>query len=128
MQVQLAGNSSGVTREEAEAGLAAARADLESGRGSGYVLGFGFVKNIGSPRGLDGLQVEFAITDGDRVANLHAVISGSRMSMLGKQRLGEVDNKVLDWMFSRLYEKAGVISRSADRYAVLLTEAHPLRL
>ena len=82
MQVQLAGDSSAVTREEAEAGLAAAHADLEGGRGEGYGVGFGFVKSFGSPRGLDGVRVEFAVTDGVRVANLHAVISGGDASAL----------------------------------------------
>jgi hypothetical protein len=128
MQVQLAGRSSTVTREEAEAGFATARADLEAGRGSGYGLGFGFVKNIGSPRGLDGVQSEVAVTDGDRVANIHAIVSGSRLSMLGRPRFDEVDEEVLDWIRGRLYEKAGAISRSSDRYAALLTEAHPLHL
>ena len=61
-------------------------------------------------------------------ANLHAVISGSRLATLGKPRLDEPDAEVISWMLGRFYEKAGSIPRSADRYAVLLSEAHPLHL
>jgi hypothetical protein len=127
MRVQLAGVFSAVTREEAEAGLAAARADIESGRGSGYGVGFGFVKSFGSPNGLDGIRVEFAITDGERVANVHATVSGTQLSMLGKARSAPTDDEILTWMFERLYQMAGAIPRSANRYAMLLA-SHPLSL
>jgi hypothetical protein len=76
MRAQLAGASSAVTADEAAAALAAAQRDLAEGRGAGYGVGFGYVKNFGSPRGLDGIRLEYALTDGDRVANLHVIISG----------------------------------------------------
>jgi hypothetical protein len=127
MQVQLAGASSAVTREDAEVGIAAARTDIKSGRGSGYGVGFGFVKSFGSPKGLDGIRIEFAITDGERVANVHAIVSGSELSMLGKGRFSATDDEVLEWMFERLYQIAGAILQSANRYAKLLA-SHPIDL
>jgi hypothetical protein len=72
MQSQLAGTSAAVTVEEAAAGLAAADHELAHGRGAGYGVGFGYVKNFGSTRGLDGIRLECMLTDGERVANVHA--------------------------------------------------------
>lgn len=127
MRVQLAGVSSAVRREEAEVGVAAARADVENGRGSAYGVGFGFVKALGSPRGLDGIRVEFAITDGERVANLHAIVSGSQLAMLGQPGRIATDGEMIAWMLDRLYEVTGAIPRNANRYAMLVT-GHPLDL
>jgi hypothetical protein len=31
----------------------------------------GYVKNFGSPRGLERIKVEYTLTDGERVANVH---------------------------------------------------------
>ncbi len=127
MRVQLAGHSSAVTQTEAEVGLAAARADLESGKGSGYGVGFGFVKSFGSPNALDGIKVEFALTDGQRVANLHVLVSGSHLASMRQGRDAVPDEEVLGWMYERLYEIAGAVSRDDDRYRILL-ENHPLAL
>jgi hypothetical protein len=128
MRVQLAGASAAVTADEAEAGLAAAQHDLAEGRGAGYGVGLGYVKNFGSPRGLDGIKLEYALSDGDRVANVHAVISGSRLAMLGYHRtLEEPDEQLLGWALDKLYRAAGSIARDHDRYAILLSR-HPLHL
>jgi hypothetical protein len=65
MRLQLAGApGAAATAGEAAAGLAEAQREL-AGRRAGYGLGFGYVKNFGSPRGLDGIRLEFAITDGE---------------------------------------------------------------
>lgn len=124
MRVQLAGP---VTAEEAAAGLAAAKRELAQGRGSGHSLAFGYVKNFGSPRGLDGVRLEYAITDGERVANVHTIISGTRLSMLGYERTTEPGEGLLSWALDQLYQQAGSIPLSHDRYATLLAR-HPLRL
>ncbi len=127
MRLQLGGGSAAVTAEEAAAGLAAAEHELEQGRGSGYGVGFGYVKNFGSPRGLDGIRLEYAIADGERVANVHAIISGTRLSILGYERSAEPDERLLAWALDELYGQAGSIARSDNRYATLLTR-HPLQL
>jgi hypothetical protein len=127
LQLQLDGGSAAVTTDEAAAGLAAARQEL-GGKGAGYGLGFGYVKNFGSPRGLDGIKLEYAITDGDRIANVHAVISGTRLSMLGYGRgIDELDDELHAWALEQLYRQAGSIARNHDRYATLLCQ-QPLYL
>jgi hypothetical protein len=128
MRTQLAGTSAAVTAEEAAAGLAAAERELAQGRGAGYGIGFGYVKNFGSPRGLDGIRLEYALTDGERVANVHAIISGTRLSILGYHRaLEEPDKQLQAWALKALYDLAGSVARDDDRYATLLTR-HPLDL
>jgi hypothetical protein len=102
-------------------------ANLAEGRG-GYGIGFGYVKNFGSPRGLDGIKLEYALTDGDRIANVHAIISGTRLAILGHHRtVEEPDEQLLDWALDKLYRLAGSIARGHDRYATLLSR-HPLHL
>jgi hypothetical protein len=125
MRLQLGGGSSAVTADEAAAGLAAAHRELAD---RGYSVGFGYVKNFGSPNGLDGIKLEYAITDGKRVANVHAIISGTRLAILG-YGLGvdETDENVRTWALDELYQQAGSIARDDDRYATSLTR-HPLRL
>jgi hypothetical protein len=126
MQLQLAGGSAAVTVAEATAGLEEARREL-AGRGAGYDVGFGYVKNFGSPRGLDGVRLEYAVTDGERVANVHAIISGTRLGILGYSRaIEEPDVKLRAWALDELYRAAAAIPRG-DRYARLL-ERHPLHL
>ena len=129
IRVQLAGDSAAVTADEAAAGLATAQRDLAEGRGAGYGVGFGYVTNFGSPRGLDGIKLEYALTDGgDRIANVHAIISGTRLAMLGYHRtVEEPDEQLLDWALDKLYREAGSIVRDQDRYATLLSR-HPLHL
>jgi hypothetical protein len=127
MRVQLAGASAAVTADEAAAALAAAHRDFAEGRGAGYGVGFGYVKNFGSPRGLDGIKLEYALTDGDRVANLYAIISGTRLSILGNRTVEEPDAQLLEWALDKLYHLAGSIARDHDRYATLLT-LHPVHL
>jgi len=98
MRIQLAGTSVAVTAEEAAAGLAAAERELAEGRGAGYGVGFGYVKNFGSPRGLDGIRLEYALTDGERVANVHAITSGTRLALLGYHRtLEDLDERLHAW-------------------------------
>jgi hypothetical protein len=127
MSLQLAGGSAAVTAGEAAAGLAEAQRQL-TGRGAGYGVGVGYVKNFGSPRGLDGIKLEYAITDGERVANVHAIISGTRLSILGYGRaLEEPDEKLQTWALDELYQQAGSIARDEDRYVTLLMR-HPLHL
>jgi hypothetical protein len=127
MRLQLAGGSAAVTAGEAAAGLAEAQREL-AGRGAGYGVGVGYVKNFGSPRRLDGIRLEYAITDGERVANVHAIISGTRLSILGYGRaLEEPDEGLKTWALDELYQQAGSIARDDDRYATLLMR-HPLHL
>jgi hypothetical protein len=128
MRAQLAGASAADTADAAATGLAAAERELSEGRGAGYGVGFGYVKNFGSPRGLDGIRLEYALTDGERAANVHAIISGTRLALLGYQRtLDEPDAPLHDWALRALYDLAGSIARDDDRYATLLTR-HPLHL
>jgi hypothetical protein len=128
MRMQLAGASAAVTAEEAAAGLAAADRELAEGRGAGYGVGFGYVTNFGSPRGLDGIRLEYALTDGQRVANVHAIISGTRLALLDYHRtIQELDEQLHDWALKALYDLAGSIARDDDRYGTLLTR-HPLHL
>lgn len=128
MRVQLAGTSAAVTAAEAAAGLAEAERELAAGRGAGYSVGFGYVKNFGSPRGLDGIRLEYAIIDRERVANVHAIISGTRLAILGYHRtLEEPDEPLRAWALAELYGLSGSIARNDDRYATLLRR-HPLRL
>lgn len=127
MRLQLAGGSAAVTTEEAAAGLAEAQRELVE-RGAGYGVGFGYVKDFDSPRGLDGIRLEYALTDGERIANVHAIISGTRLSILGHDRSAvEPDERLRAWALEDLYRLAGSIARTHDRYASLL-ERHPLRL
>lgn len=128
MRMQLAGASAAVTADKAVAGLAAAERELAEGRGAGHGVGFGYVKNFGSPRGLDGIRLEYALTDGERAANVHAIISGTRLALLGYHRtLDEPDEQLDDWALKALYDLAGSIARDDDRYGTLLTR-HPLHL
>jgi hypothetical protein len=116
-----------LTADDEVRGLADAQQEL-AGRGAGYALGFGYVKNFGSPRGLDGIRLEYAITDGVRTANLHVIISGTRLAILGYSRVvDEHDEELLTWALDQLYQAAGAIARSDDRYATLLAR-HPLPL
>jgi len=127
MQLQLDGGSAALTADDAVRGLAAAEQEL-AGRGAGYGLGFGYVKNFGSPRGLDGIRLEYAITDGVRTANLHVIISGTRLAILGYDRAVAVPDEALrGWALDQLYQSAGSIARSDDCYATLLNR-HPLPL
>jgi hypothetical protein len=127
MQLQLAGGSAAVTADEAISGLTEAQQEL-AGRGAGYGMGFGYVKNFGSPRGLDGIRLEYAITDGVRVANLHVVISGTRLGIRGLSRaIEEPDEELRAWVLNELYQAAGAIAHSHDRHATLLSR-YPLRL
>jgi hypothetical protein len=128
MRAQLAGTSAAVTAEEAAAGLAAAERELAQGRGAGYGVGFGYVKNFGSPGGLDGIRLEYALTDGERFANLHTIISGTRLALLGYRRtLEDPDEQLHARALNALYGVAGSIAYDEDRYATLLTR-HPLYL
>jgi hypothetical protein len=127
MQLQLDGGSAAVTAEDAARGLTEAQREL-AGRGAGHGLGFGYVMNFGSPRGLDGVRLEYAVTDGVRTANLHVVISGPRFGILGFSRgMEDPEEKLRDWVLAELYQAASAIARSHDRYATLLTR-HPLPL
>ena len=126
MDLQRAGGSAAVTADEAACGLADAQRML-AGRGATSGIGFGFVKNFGSPRGLDGLRFEYAITDGDRIANVHTIISGTTLATLGYGRtVGEPDETLRTWALDRLYD----LTRSMvadDRYIALLMQ-HPIHL
>jgi hypothetical protein len=116
-----------VTAEDAARGLTEAQRE-SAGRGAGSGLGLGHVTNFGSPRGLDGIRLEYAITDGERTANLRVVISGTRLAILGFSRsVEEPDAEPRSWVLDHLYQAAGSIARSHDRYATLLTR-HPLPL
>jgi len=142
MQLQLQGGSAAVTAEESSRGLAEAQQEL-AGRGAGYELGFGYVKNFGSPRGLDGIRLEYAITDGTRTANLHVIISGTRLATLGFSRaLEEPEEELRGWALDQLTRplprsgaattatrrcSAGIRSRSADGRGTRTTQGRPTR-
>jgi hypothetical protein len=107
-----------VTRE---AGVAAAHRDVRDGKGSGYDLGFGFVRKIEDP-GLDGQKLEFAMTDGTREATILAIVSGSAIASLAHEDPPvTTDDELVAWAVERLYRRAGGIARSDDRFATLLT-------
>jgi hypothetical protein len=128
MRIQLAGQSAAVSAPEAEAGLADAQRELADGRGSGYGVGFGYVKNFGSPNLLDGIQLEYVITDGEHVANLHVIISGTRLGILGYTGgIDDADGELRGWALDELYRLAGSIAIGEGRYTTLLMR-HPLRL
>jgi hypothetical protein len=59
---------------------------------------------------------------------VHAIISGTRLSMLGCGRsVDEVDEALRAWALDELYRQSGSIARDADRYATFLAR-HPLHL
>jgi hypothetical protein len=122
LRLQIAGQSAGASSEEAKRGIEAARVDVAEGRGSGYGVGFGFIKNFGAIDGQDGQTLGFAITDGTREANVHARISETQ---LGSVTAEEED--VASWISDRLYAIAGGIARDEDRYLTIL-RMHPLNL
>jgi hypothetical protein len=127
MRVQLAGASSAVSAAEARVGVDEARREVTQGRGAGYEVGFGYVKSF-DRSGADGIELEYVITDGTRVANLHVIVSRTALSVLGLDTwMTEADEKLRAWALDELYRAAGAIARGDDRYAVLLTR-HPLHL
>jgi hypothetical protein len=59
---------------------------------------------------------------------VHAIISGTRLALLGYHRtLEELDEQLHDWALKALYDLAGSIAHDDDRYGTVLTR-HPLRL
>lgn len=122
LEAQLAGRSQAVSADEAKAGIEAARSDLRSGKGSGYGIGFGYIKNFGSIGSQDGVTLCFAITDGEREANFHANVSRTQLATL------EAHGENVDaWIADRLYSIAGNFERCGDRYLEILLH-HPLDL
>lgn len=94
----------------------------------GYGVGFGYVTSFGSPNGLDGIKLEYAISDGERVANIHAIISATRLTILShKHGAADPEAALHVWALAELYRFAGSIPLADDRYASLLSR-HPLRL
>ncbi len=126
LRCQLAGVSQAATKAEAERGVEAARADLAS---SGYGVGFGFIKSFGSPGGLDGVKLLYAVVaDDGRQADIHVVVSGTALATLGYDPFpATVDDDLQTWILEQLHRKAGSIAHSHDRYARLL-EQHPICL
>lgn len=121
LRLQLDGMSQAATKAEAQGGVKAARADLRSG----YGVGFGLIKSFGSPDGLDGIKLLYAVVAEDgREANIHVVVTGTALAMLGYDT---IDESLQRWILDRLHEKAGSIARPRDRYAQLL-EQHPIYL
>jgi hypothetical protein len=121
LQRQLAGYSAAVSPEEARRGLDEARADLESGRGKDYGLGFGFIRQLDDRN--DRLLSCFAVTSGEREANVHVLVTETTAATVANE--GE---EVRAWTRDRLYDHAGRIARNEDRYLTLLRSKHPLRL
>lgn len=127
IRVQLAGASAAVSAAEAHGGTEEAMREVTEGRGAGYEVGFGYVKSF-DRSGADGIQLEYVITDGTRVANLHVIVSRTALSVLGLDTwMTEADEELQAWVLDELYRAAGAIARGDDRYAVLLTR-HPLHL
>lgn len=99
---------------------AAAHRELSDGKGAGYDVGFGFARKM-EDRGLDGVRLAFAMTDGDREATIHVVVSGTAQAVLaGQVPHITTDAELAAWAQDRLYDKAGRIARSDDRFARLL--------
>lgn len=125
LRLQLDGVSQAATKAEAEGGVEAARADLSSG----YGVGFGLIKSFGSPNGLDGIKLLYAVVDDDgRQADIHVVVTGSALAMLGYARSPDtIDDSLQKWILRRLHERARSIASSHNRYARLL-EQHRISL
>jgi hypothetical protein len=124
LQLQLQDVSQAATKAKAERGVEAARADLESG----YGVGFGFIKSFGSPGGLDGVKLLYAVVADGRQANIHVIVSGTALGTLGCDPFqATVDDNLQKWILKQLHRKAGSIAASHDRYARLL-EQHPIYL
>jgi hypothetical protein len=96
LQTQLSGVSSAATKAQAERGVEAARADLASG----YGVDFGFIKSLGSPGGLDGVKLRYAVVaDDGRQADIDVVVSGTALAMLGHVQSREsVDESIQAWI------------------------------
>ena len=125
MRAQLAGVSAAATAAQAKAGLEQAMREVTTGRGVGYDVGFGYVKTFDQPSA-DGIELEYALTDGTRVANLHVSVSRTALSVLGLDPwMTEASEELRAWVLDRLYCEAGAIARRDDRYATLLSR-HPL--
>jgi len=121
LQLELQGVSQAATKAEAERGVEAARADLESG----YGVGFGFIKSFGSPDGLDGVKLLYAVVaDDGRQANIHVVVTRTALAI---RFADTIDESLQEWILECLDKRAGSIARSHDRYARLL-EQHPICL
>ena len=125
LRCQLAGVSQAATAAEARRGVNAARADLSSG----YGVGFGFIRSFGSPAGLDGIKLLYAVVADDGAqANIHVIVTGTALARLGYDRLpATADDDLQKWILEQLHKKAGSIARSHDRFAGLL-EQHPIYL
>jgi hypothetical protein len=74
---------------------------------------------------LDGAQLEFALTDGERIANLHAIISRTQLATLACE---PTDPDAIEWMLWRLYARIAAVPRDGDRFAALLSGPHPIQL
>jgi hypothetical protein len=121
LRIQLAGASAAITADEAKRGIEGAHAALTDGRGKGYGVGFAPIKNFGSIRGEDATTLCIAVTDGNREANFHVKISGSRSAVISaREHTGS-------WVEDRLYAIAGGIPHDADRYSTILAR-HPIAL
>lgn len=121
LQRQLAGYSAAVSPEEARRGLDEARADLESGRGKGYGLGFGFIADLGDDG--DARRFCFAVADAERAASIHVRVSGSRLATIAAQ-----EESVRGWLEDQLYHRTGSVRSDQDRYHALVSGPHPLQL
>lgn len=97
-----------------------ARRDLREGRGAGYGVGFGFARRIGD-HSLDGVRLEYAMTDGEREGTMHVIVAGTAMAVLaGQDPPIRTDADLAAWAQERLYARAGAIRQSDDRFATLL--------
>jgi hypothetical protein len=127
MRVQLAGASAAVSAAEAHVGIEEAMREATEGRGADYEVGFAYVKSF-DQSGADGIKLEYVITDGTRVANMHVIVSRTALSVLGLDTwMTEADEELRAWVRDELYRAASAIARRDDRYATLLTR-HPLHL
>lgn len=124
LRTYLSGESRGVSKEQAKQGLATALAAVKGGK----PIGFGLVKDLGSPAGTDGIRVEYAVTDGERQATIHAIVPTETLGTLGYDGVAAPVDASLDaWVRTRLYERAGRTTDDGDRYAAVI-EAHPIEL
>jgi hypothetical protein len=120
LRVQLDGRSPEATADEARVGIHAALEALRQGKGAGYGIGFGFVKALDSK--IDGEELLFAVTDGEREASIVATVTGTTLASDD----GPGD-RLIEWAHERLYAIAGAFSAYGDRYAEVVL-LHPVSL
>jgi hypothetical protein len=126
LKVLLLGRSTAVTAAQAKTALRGALAELD-GAGSGYGVGFAFVRGLGQVKG-DGIQCLFVLTDGTRSACMRVEVSGRQIHLLGypsgQRYPSDPDETLQAWMRRRLYRIAGAVPRGMRYEGLLIPRVH----